>query len=398
MSERAGSEGAQGSDARLRPGMVLLMAVATGAAVANIYYAQPLLATLADAFGVATHSAGFLVTVTQTGYLLGLLFLVPLGDLLERRNLVVTVSLSTALCLAGAAFAPTLGVFAAASLGIGVTAVVAQILVPYAAHLAPETSRGRVVGRVMSGLLLGILLARTVAGVLSELWGWRSVFAFGAVLMTVQALALYLALPRDRSTLRMSYFELLVSVLALIGREPVLRRRMVYGALSFATFSVLWTALPFLLSRPPYEFGDAAIGSFGLAGAAGALSASFAGHLHDRGRGRVATGAFIALVAVAFTLMGLWPLSLAAIMVGVVLLDTGVQGTQILNQSRIYQLDGEARSRITTAYMGGYFFGGAAGSAAAAYAFSVGGWAAVAGLGVALPVLALAYWTTELRH
>ncbi len=381
----------------LSTGLVVLMAVATGAAVANIYYAQPLLATLARAFEVPTHTAGFLVTITQAGYLLGLLFLVPLGDLLERRRLVVIVTLATALALAAAAAAPSLMVFALASLAIGVTSVVAQILVPYAAHLAPAAARGRVVGRVMSGLLLGILLARTVSGALSELWGWRSVFWMAAAAMLLQALALAKALPRDRSSVAIGYGALLRSVLELIREQPLLRRRMIYGALMFASFSMLWTSLPFLLARAPFNYGDGVIGSFGLAGVAGAVTASFAGHLHDHGRSRIATGAFIALVAVAFAVMGAWQTSLAAIIVGVIVLDTGVQGTQILNQSMIYELAPDARSRVTTAYMGGYFAGGAFGSAAAAAAFGFGGWPAVAILGVALPLAGIVFWFTEPR-
>lgn len=384
--------------ASLSPALVLLMAVATGAAVANIYYAQPLLHTLAQAFGVPSHRAAILVTVTQFGYLLGLMFLVPLGDLLERRRLVVLVTLATGAALALAGSAPSFSVFALASLAIGLTAVVAQILVPYAAHLAPAHARGRVVGRVMSGLLLGILLARTVSGAVSELWGWRSVFWLAAAAMLIQASVLAKALPEDRSEVRLSYGALLRSVLELIAHEPQLRRRMVYGALMFATFSVLWTSLPFLLARPPYNYSDAVIGAFGLAGVAGALSASYAGHLHDHGKGRAATGIFIAMVAVAFALMGMWQASLLAVILGVVLLDTGVQGTQILNQSVIYGLAPEARSRITTAYMSGYFAGGAAGSAAAAYAYSAGGWTAVALLGVALPAAGLLFWLTEARR
>lgn len=373
------------------------MAAATGVAVANIYYAQPLLDTLAQAFRVPTHTAGLLITVTQLGYLVGLVFVVPLGDLLERRRLVVVVTLVTAAALCVAALSPNALVFALASWCIGVSAVSAQILVPYAAHLAAPRARGRVVGRVMSGLLLGILLARTVSGVVSDLWGWRSVFWISAGLMLVQAWALAKALPRDRSGVQLRYGQLLRSVLGLIRREPVLRRRMVYGAFVFATFSVLWTSLPFLLARPPYQYGDGLIGSFGLAGIAGVMAASFAGRLHDHGRNRVATGVFLLLVAAAFALMGFWPHSVLVIVAGVVLLDTGVQGTQILNQSSIYELAPEARSRITTAYMSGYFAGGAFGSALAAYAYSVGGWNAVAVAGVVLPLLAFVYWLSERR-
>jgi predicted MFS family arabinose efflux permease len=375
--------------------LVVLMAAATGIAVANIYYAQPLLDTLSRAFDVPVHTAGLIVTVTQIGYAAGLMFVVPLGDLLERRRLVAAVSVATSFALILAALAPGIYWFAAASLAIGVTAVVAQILVPYAAHLAPDHLRGRVVGRVMSGLLLGILLARTVSGVLSDAFGWRSVFWLAAAVMLVQAAILARILPEDRASVKVSYPALLRSVLHLMRDEALLRRRIVYGALMFATFSALWTALPFLLARPPYGYGDGVIGGFGLFGVAGALCASLAGHLHDKGWTHHATGLFLISVLAAFVIMGAAGQSIVAIIVGVILLDIGVQGTQILNQSTIYQLRPEARSRMTTAYMTCYFAGGAAGSAGAAFAFGVGGWSGVALLGVTLPTLALLYWVTD---
>jgi len=371
------------------------MATATGIAVANLYYAQPLLDTLARAFAVPTHTAGLIVTMTQVGYAAGLMFLVPLGDLVERRRLVVTVTLCAVVALIGAALAPTIAVFFAASLAVGITSVVAQVLVPFAAHLAPDHARGRVVGRVMSGLLLGILLARTVSGVMSDAFGWRSMFWLAAALMLIQAGVLARALPTDRSGERMGYLGLLKSVVDLIRDEPLLRRRIIYGVFVFATFSALWTALPFLLARPPFGYGDSIIGAFGLLGVAGAVTASFAGHLHDKGLTHRYTGIFLASIALAFAIMGVFDHSLIGVVLGIVLVDLGVQGTQILNQSTIYQLRPEARSRLTTAYMTCFFAGGAAGSAAAAYAFSLGGWRAVAVLGAALPLLAFAYWLTE---
>ncbi|OBS08473.1 MFS transporter [Acidihalobacter prosperus] len=381
----------------ISPALVLTMAVATGVTVANIYYAQPLLDTLAKAFGVPIHTAGLIVTVTQLGYAAGLMLLVPLGDLVERRGLVVTVTLLTSIALICAALAPNIELFFAASLAIGVTSVVVQILVPFAAHLAADHARGRVVGRVMSGLLLGILLARTVSGLMSDAFGWRSMFWVAAGAMLIQAAVLARVLPRDPGKARVSYPALLRSVLHLLRDEPVLRRRIVYGLCVFASFSALWTALPFLLAAPPYGYSLARIGAFGLLGVAGAMAASFAGHLHDRGHARIATGGFIALVMLAFLLMGAFPHALLALVVGVVVLDLGVQGTQILNQSAIYQLDAAARSRLTTAYMTCYFAGGAAGSAGAAYAYSLAGWVGVSAVGAAAPLLALLFWFSERR-
>jgi len=375
--------------------LVFIMAVACGAAVANIYYAQPLLDTLARVFGVSTGGAGLIVTMTQLGYAAGLVLLVPLGDLLERRLLITLVSLTTAAALALTALAPSIQIFILGALFTGLTAVVAQVLVPFAAHLASERQRGRVVGRVMTGLLLGILLARTVSGLVADAWGWRSVFWLAAAIMLVQAIVLSRVLPRDRVDTRLNYPRLLLSVLTLMREEPLLRRRIFYGAMVFASFSALWTTLPFLLGRAPYGYSDSVIGLFGLLGVAGALCANFAGHLHDRGHSRAGTGSFLALVMLSFVIMGLFGNHLSAIVAGIVMLDLGVQGTQILNQSAIYTLRPEARSRITTAYMTCYFAGGAAGSASAAYLYSVAGWQGAATLGGLFGLAGLLFWLTE---
>jgi len=288
--------------------------------------------------------------------------------------------------------APGIGLFELASAAIGVTAVVAQVLVPFAAHLASDADRGRVVGRVMSGLLLGVLLARVASGLVSDALGWRAVFWLAAALMATQSVVLWRVLPRVSATARLSYAELLRSVAVLVREEPLLRRRAVFGMAVFGAFSVLWTGLPFLLARPPFGYGDAIIGLFGLFGVVGAVTASVAGHVHDRGLTRPATGVFLAICVAAFVLMGLMPHALVAVIAGVVLLDLGSQGTHVLNQSTIYQLRPEARSRLTTAYMTAFFLGGALGSAAAAFAFSQFGWAGVSVVGAVLAGAGLAVW------
>ena len=386
----------------LKPGdlLVYVMAVASGVAVANLYYAQPLLHTLAQSFGTSEGTTGLIVTMTQLGYLIGLALIVPLGDLLERRRLITVVSIGTAVALAGAAISPGIGSFLLACFSIGLTAVVAQVLVPFAATLAADEQRGAVIGRVMAGLLLGILLARTVSGFIADVFGWRAVFGLAAVSMIVQSAMLWRMLPQSRGETRMSYSALIGSVIRLFRDEPLLIRRIVYGALGFAAFSVFWTALAFLLARPPYGYNDSVIGLFGLVGAAGALSASFAGHIHDHGGTRLATGILIALVILVFAIMGVFGTHLAAIIVGVVLLDIGQQGTHILNQSVIYTLNPEARSRITTAYMTCFFFGGVIGSASSGYVFELEGWQGVAWLGGIFGGVSFLYWLTELgaRH
>jgi predicted MFS family arabinose efflux permease len=382
---------------RLAPNswMMVIMATATGLAVANLYYAQPLLDTLAREFKVSPGTAGLIVTLTQLGYAAGLAFLVPLGDLVERRVLIASVTLATAAALAMAAVSPTVGWFLMASLLVGTTAVVAQILVPFAAHLAADHQRGRVVGQVMTGLLLGILLARTVSGAIADWLGWRWVFWLAAVVMCAQAGVLWRILPAGRGQARLSYPELLISVLHLLRDEPLLRRRTFYGMMSMASFSVLWTALPFLLARGPYGYSNTIIGLFGLVGAAGAACATFAGHLHDRGRTHAGTGVFLALIILAFALMGAFGTSLAAIIAGVLILDVGAQGNQVLNQGTIYQLRPEARSRLTTAYMTCFFFGGVLGSAGAAYMYGLAGWTGVAWLGGSFGAAGFLFWLTE---
>jgi predicted MFS family arabinose efflux permease len=375
--------------------LVLLLAVACGAAVANLYYAQPLLDVIARDLGVSAATAGLLVTASQVGYAAGLVLLVPLGDLLDRRRMVTRMLVVTAAGLALTAAAPSFAVLAAAIAVVGVTSVVAQVLVPLAGTLAPEHERGRVVGNVMSGLLLGILLARTASGVIAELGGWRLVYAIAAAIMLVLAGVLARALPETPRATDLAYGALLRSVGALVRDEPVLRRRMVYGALGMASFSGLWTAIAFLLSGAPYHYGEATIGLFGLAGLIGAGAAQGAGRLADSGHGHAATGAFLLAIAASWGLLALGGSTLAALIAGVVLLDLGIQGQHIINQSTIYALRDDARSRVTTAYMANNFLWGAVGSAGASLAWSVGGWGAVSGLGLGLAVVGLGAWGVE---
>jgi predicted MFS family arabinose efflux permease len=383
---------------RLSRPLVILLAVACGATVANLYYAQPLLHAIAAAIHTSPSNAALLVTATQIGYAVGLVLLVPLGDLLDRRRLVSRLLVVTALGLVAAAAAHSLGVLALALAVVGVTSVVAQILVPFASALASEEERGRVVGQVMSGLLMGILLARTVSGLGAALLGWRAVFVIAAGLMLVLSLALWRALPDVAPAGGPPYPKLLASIAVLIREEPVLRRRMVYGALGFGTFSVLWTSLAFLLSRPPFSYGEAVIGLFGLAGLAGTIAAQAAGRVADRGRSASATGFFLVAIALGWVLCALGGTQVVLLIAGIVVVDLGVQGQHILNQTIIYARRPEARSRLTTAYMTGNFVCGALASAATGLAWREGGWLAVCALGGGLSVLALLAWLEEMRR
>ena len=373
-------------------GLVLLLALACGAAAANLYYAQPLLHTLAGAFGVSNGTAGLLITISQLGYVVGLALVVPLGDLHERRGLITFTMLVTAAGMAVAATAPAFAVFGAALAVVGVSSVVAQVIVPMSSSLSADHERGAVVGTVMSGLLIGILLARTVSGLLAAALGWRVVFWFAAAVMVTLAATLRRALPRVPRTTDLSYGGLLRSIAGLIREEPVLRQRMIIGALDFGCFSALWTSLAFLLSGAPYHYGNAVIGLFGLVGVIGALAASTAGRLADRGHNGRATTASIVVMLVSWGVMALGSRSVIALIAGIALLDLGVQGLHISNQSAIYALRPEARSRLTTAYMVAYFLGGAAWSALTAALYGTSGWSGVCILGAATALLALAVW------
>jgi predicted MFS family arabinose efflux permease len=376
-------------------GMILLFAVAVGQAVASNYLAQPLLDSIRELFGVSVAVAGLIVTAAQVGYAAGLILLVPLGDLFERRRTITTLAVITAAGLAVAAFAPSIGVFIAATGVIGLTSVMAQLLVPFAATLAPEAERGRVVGNVMSGLILGILLARTFSGLVAEVAGWRAVYVIAAVLMAAQAVVLYVKLPTFRQSAGLPYPKLLASIVGIAREEPVLRRRALYGVFSFATFSVLWTTLAFLLSAPPFNYSDGIIGLFGLVGAAGALAASVVGHYTDRGWVYWLTGMGCLATLFAFILMWFGRTSLPFLIAGILILDVGSQGIHISNQSEIYRLRPAARNRINAFYMTSCFVGAALGSASAAFAYQRWGWAGTCWLGGILGVACVVRWATD---
>ncbi|PWC52297.1 MFS transporter [Azospirillum sp. TSA6c] len=377
--------------------LVLLMALACGVVVANIYYAQPLVGLIGPAVGLSPETASLVVTLTQVGYGAGLILLVPLGDLLENRRLVVVTLCSTVAALLVAAVAPTASLFLTASFLIGVTSVAVQMLVPLAAHMAPEASRGQVVGNVMSGLLLGILLARPVSSLIADSLGWRAVFGLSAVVMVGFAVLMRRVLPQRRPTGRSSYGALLGSLGRLLVRTPVLQRRTVYQTMMFAAFSLYWTSVPLLLAGAPFHLSQRGIALFALSGAAGALVAPIAGRIADRGWTRPATGFALAMAALSFFVARAGEGSIALLVLAGLLLDMGVQMNMVLGQRAIYSLGAETRSRMNAIYMAIFFLGGAAGSALAGYAFAVGGWAPVTWIGFAFPAIGLLFYLTEFR-
>lgn len=373
--------------------LVLLMAITTGLAVASNYYAQPLLHTIAENLELSSFAqAGIIVTVAQMGFALGLLFLVPLGDLFEQRRMILIMMLLTAIGLLISANAVGLPMLLVGTAITGTFSVVAQMLVPFAATMATPEERGKVVGTVMSGLLLGILLARAVAGALSTLGNWRTVYWVAAVLMLVNAIVLYRALPSHRHSAGLSYARLLVSIASLFVRYPLYRLRTALGFLSFGMFSAFWTSIAFLLSAPPFGFSDATIGLFSLAGAVGALATRQAGKLADRGQSRLTTWLGLTILVVAWGLLGAAPYQVIVLLVGIVLLDLASQAVHVTNMHLIYSLDSGARNRLNAGYMTSYFLGGALGSVSSAALFDRFGWSGVVGLGLAMALAACVLW------
>ncbi|OKO89243.1 transporter [Bradyrhizobium sp. NAS80.1] len=384
--------------ARLSRGVALLFAVACGLAVANVYYAQPLLDTIADEFGISHATVGLVITITQIGYGLGLLLLVPLGDFLNRRGLIVGQSLLSVLALLSVALAPN-GTILLASMGaVGLLAVVTQVLVAYAAALAHPCERGSVVGTVTSGIIIGILLARTISGTLSDLFGWRSVYIVSAAATLVVVVALAKVLPRqeERRT-SMPYTRLIGSVFTLFIEEPVLITRAVLALLIFTAITILWTPMVLPLSAPPFSLSHTEIGLFGLAGAMGAVGAASAGRLADRGHAQRITGIALAIMLVSWLPIALLSHSLWGLIIGVVTIDYGLQAVHVSNQSLIYRVRPEARSRLTAGYMIFYSAGCATGSIVSTLVYAQAAWTGVCVVGGAISAAAFVFWALT-RH
>jgi predicted MFS family arabinose efflux permease len=366
--------------------------------VASNYYAQPLLHSIAEHFGLSTASAGSIVIAAQLSYGAGLLLLAPLGDLFEQRRLIVSMTLIASVGLLISACAQSLPWLIVGTALTGLFSVVAQILVPMAAALSAPEQRGRAVGTLMSGLLLGILLARTAAGFMAELGGWRSIYILAAVLMAITALALYRSLPQHHSHAGLKYPALIGSVFRLFAEEPVLRLRALLGLLSFSLFALFWTPLAFLLSSAPYHYSDAVIGLFGLAGAAGALAANWAGRLADRGKGALGTTIGLTALLLSWVPLGFAQQSLAALLLGVLVLDLAVQLVHVSNQNAVIALRPEARTRLNAGYITCYFIGGAFGSLLGTQLFQRYGWDGIVAAGLIIGALALLAWEIARRR
>jgi len=369
--------------------LAFLLAAAAGLTVANLYYNQPLLGLIRVTYGVTPREVGFVSTATQLGYGLAMLLLVPLGDRYERRGLIVGMTAASALALVGVALAPSLAALLAMSLVLGVTSMVPQYVVPFAAGLAGEKSRGRAVGTVMSGVLIGILGSRTLAGFVGASFGWRTMYAIAAGFMLVLAALLRASLPTQRPETTMPLAALYRSLVGLVREYPALRRHALLGALTFAAFSAFWTTLTFHLATLPGRYGSETAGLFGLVGVAGALGAPLFGRYADRATPLAVNGLAIVVLMLGYAAFALGGGSLLGLAAGVVLLDLGTQANHISNQTRIFNLDPRRRSRLNTIYMSAYFAGGALGSALGIAVYGRWGWLGVCGLGLAFGATAL---------
>ncbi len=380
----------QAGSFKLNKFLVLVMAASAGITVANLYYIQPLLADIADTFGVTQVSVGFVAMLTQTGYALGMLFLLPLADIKEKKSLIVTMLCFATGALTLMAFSFNIAVLSAAALAVGFCSVVPQLIVPFAAQLADPKERGKIIGSVMSGLLIGILVSRTFSGFVGEYLSWRAVYIIAAVLMVVLAFFLSRVLPASPPINKIRYRELFASMGRLLKTLPILREAALNGAMMFGAFSAFWTTLVFLLESPAYQLGTDIAGLFGLIGVSGAVIAPFVGRLADKRNPKFTVGIGMIIVILSYICFLFFGYQLFGLIAGVVLLDVGVQSCQISNQARIHALGDEARNRLNTVYMVSYFLGGSLGSIVGSYCYSNFGWPGVCFFGLATQAIAAA--------
>ncbi|WP_373999305.1 MFS transporter [Bdellovibrio bacteriovorus] len=393
------SSSTQSSSHSLSKSLVLLLGLAVGVVAANLYYAQPLVGLISKALNLDPSMAGLVVTLTQVGYGFGVLMIVPLADIVENRKLILTMILLTIISLLGLAFATSLVPYFLAALATGLGASTVQVIVPYAAHLAPEANRGRVVGSLMSGLMIGIMLSRPISSLLTDLFSWHAVFYFSAALMLLLALALYKLLPeRQPTNTGIRYSKLMASMGSLFAQTPVLRRRAIYQAFMFGAFSLFWTTTPLLLVEE-FHLSQTAIALFALAGVAGAISAPLAGRMADKGFSRQATTVAMISASASFLITHIFApgsgWALAVLVFAAILLDAGITANLVLGQRAIFSLSAELRGRLNGLYVATIFVGGAVGSYVGAWAYAHGGWMLTSWVGFLFPLLAFIYFGTE---
>ncbi|OCG68754.1 transporter [Gilliamella sp. Nev5-1] len=372
--------------------LVFLMAFAIGITIASNYYAQPLLHSITNNLHIKVEHAGAIIMAAQFSYAIGLLFITPLGDKVERKRLIIILMILSTCGLMVSALSKNIWMLIIGTAMTGLFSTVAQVLIPFAATLSRPDHRGKVVGTLMSGMLLGILLGRTFAGAISSIADWHGVYWIATGVMIIVTLLLSISLPKYSNTININYFQLLCSIGSLYKQEPILRIRSLLAIISFSLFSLLWTPLAFLLTNTPYHYSDFMIGLFGLAGAAGAMGSPIVGKLSDKGKGYIATTIGLSLLLLSWLPLSFAQYSITALILGVVLLDFAVQVTHVSNMNAIYQIRPEARSRMNTGYMVCYFIGGMLGSAGSTYLFSHYGWKAIIIASTSLAILGITSW------
>jgi predicted MFS family arabinose efflux permease len=372
----------------LTPLTLWIMTIATGLVVANLYYNQPLLEDIARTFHVSKGKAGQISIFTQIGYATGMFFLAPLADMVKRKRLMVIVFAFIVLSLLITALAPSINILIFASFLLGASSMIPQLLVPMAAHLAKPEERGRKIGVIMGGLLIGILLSRTVSGYIGEYFGWRAVFYTASGIMLVMWLMIGLFLPEVEPDYKGSYKKLMASLIDIVKQEPKLRLAALRGALCFACFSAFWTTIVFLLKQN-FNMGSGVAGEFGLVGAFGAIAAGLMGRLSDKMDAYKLSGITLLLILISFIIFIFSGHSIAGLVIGVIILDMGVQATHISNQSIIFTLKPEARNRINTIYMVSYFIGGSIGTFFATQLWNSYQWNGVCVTGMIISVITL---------
>lgn len=355
-------------------GLTLLFAISGGVAVGNLYWAQPLLKEISDSLHVSTGSAGLLVTVTQIGYAIGVLLIVPLGDTLNRRRLIPIVMAASIVALTASAFAPNFTVLLFTLAAVGLTTVTGQLLTPLAGDLSTDDQRGKVVGTVASGMLTGILISRTISGVVADAFGWRAIYLVAAILTTIMVILLVSSLPPVPPRVTVPYRKLLASVFSIVRQHRIVQLTLIMGGISFSVFTMFWTGLTFLLSSSLFSYSATKIGLVGLAGLAGAIGAQPAGLLHDKGWSMQATGIALGLALISIIIAAAGASSIYIILLAVVLIDVAIQAVNVLNQTRIFAVDANSRSRLNTAFVVSNFIGGAIGSSLAGFLWKLNAW------------------------
>ncbi|HWV65001.1 MAG TPA: MFS transporter [Chitinophaga sp.] len=368
---------------------IMIMALCTGLIVANIYYSQPLLVLMSEEFKVSESNAGQVTFFTQVGYALGLLFCVPLGDKLERKRQIVIMTLAAVVALVAAAKSVNITMLKVTGLMIGFTSVVPQLILPLAANLSDPASRGKVIGTIMSGLLVGILLSRTLSGVVGHHFGWRAMFWIAAAISALLAVIMITSFPSSKPNFQGSYGHLMKSLLTLVKEQPVLREASAINACCFAMFGMFWTTVVFLLSDAPFKYTSEQIGLMGLAAAAGALGAPLVGRIADKKNPRIAIGYGIIFLLFGYFLFYIFKTNIIGIIIGIIAIDLGLQGIHVSNQTRIYTLLPEARNRLNTVFMTTSFIGTSLGSGIGLWVWSFAQWNGVCVAGIALILIAL---------